>query len=165
MIQKPISAGLTLRIWSKSVYPAESDMFLLYFCDGSLAGSPNIKGCFISLVEHRGLTRIASRSAVLRRPAQAAWTRRCSTVHRTVSRRSGPFGFSPPISVLRNNKRPPNGGLLLLVEQFNIWSNPHMRTRSRARCASNDDTKKARGIIPLAILLTCMSSSIPTLFL
>jgi hypothetical protein len=34
---KPISAGLTLRIRSKSVNPAESDMILLYFCDGSLA--------------------------------------------------------------------------------------------------------------------------------
>ena len=37
-IQTQISASLTLRIRSKPVNPAESDMILLYFCDGSLAG-------------------------------------------------------------------------------------------------------------------------------
>ena len=52
------------------------------------------------LVEHRGITRRGPYpSAVLRRPAQAAWTRLCSNVHRTFSRRSGPFGFDPPMYV------------------------------------------------------------------
>jgi len=37
-IQKQISAGLSLRVRSKPVNPAGSDMLLLYFCDGSLAG-------------------------------------------------------------------------------------------------------------------------------
>ena len=37
-IQKQISAGLSLRVQSKPVNPAGSDMLLLYFCDGSLAG-------------------------------------------------------------------------------------------------------------------------------
>ena len=61
-------------------------------------------GDFQFLVAGEGLTRIATRSAVLRLPSRSPWTHGYSNVHRTFSLSAAAFAGSSPLDNKWNQK-------------------------------------------------------------
>ena len=72
------------------------------------------------MVEHTGLARIASQSAVLREPSVARLDNRLLESPPGFLPTPIPFRVLAPYEVLQNDKRPPSGGLLSLVEHTGL---------------------------------------------